>query len=73
MKLTPTIRASKETTQALRHIAHRLGFILKSGTLAGEGDVPAMLEAVARGELEIRPVASPVVSSEDTPSDRDGS
>lgn len=63
MKLTPTIRASKETTQALRRIALQLGYVLKSGTLAGDGDVPAMLEAVARGELEIvKPPAPPVLS-----------
>ena len=55
MKRTTMVRATKETTRALRQIAADLGYVLTAGTLAGEGDVPAMLDAIARGELRIVP------------------
>lgn len=54
MERKPIIRATKATTQALRKIAVQFGYVLTAGALAGDGDVPALLEAIAKGELTIQ-------------------
>ena len=53
MARTTTIRATRQTTGALRAIAARLGYTAQTGPFAGGGDAAAMLEAVARGDLEV--------------------
>ena len=53
MARTTTIRATKQTAGALRAIAARLGYTALTGPFAGGGDAAAMLEAIARGELEV--------------------
>lgn len=53
MARTTTIRATKQTTGALRAIAARLGYTALTGPFAGGGDAAAMLEAIVRGELEV--------------------
>ena len=53
MARTTTIRATRQTTGALRAIAARLGYTAQTGPFAGGGDAAAMLEAVARGDLQV--------------------
>lgn len=43
----------------LQRIAARLGYLQSAGPRAGEGSVTKMMEAVARGELEIKKPSKP--------------
>lgn len=53
MSRTTQVRLERSAVLALRKRALELGFVLKRGALAGDGDTAAMLEAVGRGELGI--------------------
>lgn len=53
-KRTTQVRLTRESADALRRLAGELGFVQTRGILAGElGSIAQMLEAVARGELNV--------------------
>ena len=53
-KRTTQVRLTRESADALRRLAADLGFVQTRGILAGElGSIAQMLEALARGELEL--------------------
>jgi uncharacterized protein YgbK (DUF1537 family) len=40
-------------TARLREIARQLGFVVGSGSQTGQGNISALLEAIARGDLAV--------------------
>lgn len=47
------LRVSAETEERLRAIAQLLGYVAKSGVMAGRGSVSALMTAIADGRLVI--------------------
>ena len=53
-KRTTQVRLTRESANTLRRLAAELGFVQTRGIMAGElGSIAQMLEALARGELEL--------------------
>jgi len=48
-----TIRLAVNETKALRELAARLGYIARDGRFAGEGSINKMMQAIARGDLQV--------------------
>lgn len=49
-----SLKVHAETVQAGRTLAKRLGYVTDRGSFKGQGSISEMLDAIGRGELEVR-------------------
>ena len=53
-RITLNLQIKPVDYERLRRVAHDLGFIVPSGTHAGQGSISALVAAIAQGEIQLK-------------------